>query len=209
MDVLNATVLVVTVGNGDAYNLGSDLAARLAFALREHSTSGKQRPLGVNNLSNKYFRTPLVHGARAARPYLATSDDVLGYRLRSLTARLCRNVAIVATANRQARSAAQRRPSPEVHGCQTSKMGTERALSTRVLAVMDKRPNQRVEYLVKKMAARGRKYWEVLEGPRRTDTRLGPEPTAPQLGQIDWGGLLHTINPMPLEDGWRAKRCTF
>ncbi len=49
---------------------GRDMSAWLGLVPREHSTGGKQRLLGISERGNKYLRTLLIHGARAALPYL-------------------------------------------------------------------------------------------------------------------------------------------
>lgn len=102
---LNATALVAAVGNGAAFDKGRDMAAWLGLVPREYSTGGKQRLLGISKRGNKYLRTLLIHGARAALPYLAARDDALGSWLRSLLARVHRNVVVVALANKLARIA--------------------------------------------------------------------------------------------------------
>ena len=102
---LNATALVAAVGNASAFTRGRDLAAWLGLTPREHSTGGKQRLLGISKRGNKYLRTLLIHGARAALPHLAQRPDALGHWLRSLLARAHRNVVIVALANKLARMA--------------------------------------------------------------------------------------------------------
>jgi len=102
---LNATALVAAVGNGAAFDKGRDMAAWLGLVPRQYSTGGKQRLLGISKRGNKYLRTLLIHGARAALPYLAARDDALGCWLRALLARVHRNVAVVALANKLARIA--------------------------------------------------------------------------------------------------------
>jgi transposase len=103
--VLNATALVAAVGDGSAFSKGRDFAAWLGLTPRECSTGGKQRLLGISKRGNKYLRTLLIHGARAALPYLAERSDALGGWLRSLLARAHRNVVVVALANKLARMA--------------------------------------------------------------------------------------------------------
>jgi transposase len=102
---LNATALVAAVGNGAAFDRGRDMAAWLGVVPRQHSTGGKQRLLGISKRGNKYLRTLLIHGARAALPYLAGRPDALGSWLRTLLARAHRNVVVVALANKLARIA--------------------------------------------------------------------------------------------------------
>ena len=102
---LNATALVSAVGNGAAFAKGRDMAAWLGLTPREYSTGGKQRLLGISKRGNKYLRTLLIHGARAALPHLADRPDALGRWLRELLARAHRNVVVVALANKLARFA--------------------------------------------------------------------------------------------------------
>lgn len=102
---LNATALVAAVGNGAAFDKGRDMAAWLGLVPRQHSTGGKQRLLGISKRGNKYLRTLLIHGARAALPHLAARGDALGSWLRTLLARAHRNIAVVALANKLARMA--------------------------------------------------------------------------------------------------------
>jgi transposase len=102
---LNATALVAAVGTASAFTRGRDLAAWLGLTPREYSTGGKQRLLGISKRGNKHLRTMLIHGARAALPYLARRYDARGRWLQSLLARAHRNVVVVALANKMARMA--------------------------------------------------------------------------------------------------------
>lgn len=71
----------------------------------DHTTGGKPRLLGISKRGNKYLRTLLIHGARAALPSLARSSTPLGMWLRNLLARRHRNTVVVALANKLARIA--------------------------------------------------------------------------------------------------------
>jgi transposase len=102
---LNATALVAAVGNAAAFDKGRDLAAWLGLVPREYSTGGRQRLLGISKRGNKYLRTLLIHGARAALPHLAARSDALGAWLRDLLGRAHQNVVVVALANKLARFA--------------------------------------------------------------------------------------------------------
>jgi transposase len=64
--VINATALLAAVGDGSAFAKGRDLAAWLGLTPRQHSTNGKTKLLGISTRGNKYLRTQLIHGARAA-----------------------------------------------------------------------------------------------------------------------------------------------
>lgn len=102
---LIATAMVAAVGNGAAFAKGRDMAAWLGLTPREYTTGGRQRLLGISKRGNKYLRTQLIHGARAALPSLAKRHDPLGQWLARLLSRAHRNVAVVALANKLARIA--------------------------------------------------------------------------------------------------------
>jgi transposase len=104
--VLNATALVAAVGNASSFNRARDLGAWLGLVPRQFTTGGKSRLLDITKRDNVYLRTLLVHGARAAMPSLSQSDTPIGQWLRALLSRgTHRNVAIVALANKLARTA--------------------------------------------------------------------------------------------------------
>jgi len=103
--VLNATALVAAIGTGESFARGRDLAAWLGLVPRQVTTGGKPRLTGITKRGNKYLRKLLVHGARAALPSLATSATPLGHWLRGLIARVHKNAAVVALANKLARIA--------------------------------------------------------------------------------------------------------
>lgn len=103
--VLNATALVAAVGDGTTCAKARDLGAWLGLVPRQHTTGGKPRLLGISKRGNKYLRTLLIHGARAALPSLAQSQTRLGAWLRNLLARRHRNTVVVALANKLARIA--------------------------------------------------------------------------------------------------------
>ena len=69
--VINATALLAAVGDASAFAKGRDLAAWLGLTPRQHSTGGKTKLLGISKRGNKYLRTQLIHGARAAMVHFA------------------------------------------------------------------------------------------------------------------------------------------
>ena len=101
--VLNATALVAAIGNGETFARGRDLAAWLGLVPRQATTGGRPRLLGISKRGNKYLRKLLIHGARAAMPFLARSATALGAWLRGLLARAHPNTVVVALANKLAR----------------------------------------------------------------------------------------------------------
>ncbi len=102
---LNATALVAAVGDAASFRRGRDLGAWLGLVPRQNTTGGKPRLLGISKRGNKYLRTLLIHGARAALPSLAKGETTLGVWLRSLLARCHQNTVVVALANKLARIA--------------------------------------------------------------------------------------------------------
>ena len=103
--VLNATALVAAVGDARTFARARDLSAWLGLVPRQATTGGRPRLLGITKRGNKYLRTLLSHGARAALPSLATTGGSLGNWLRGLSARAHRNTVIVALASKLARIA--------------------------------------------------------------------------------------------------------
>ena len=103
--VLNATALIAAIGQGESFARGRDLAAWLGLVPRQVTTGGKPRLVGISKRGNKYLRKLLIHGARAALPTLLESATPLGAWLRGLVARMHKNAAVVALANKLARMA--------------------------------------------------------------------------------------------------------
>ena len=100
-----ASALVAAVGQAESFERGRDLAAWLDLVPRQFTTGGKPKLLGISKRGNKYLRRQLIHGARAALPYVAERDTPLGRWAKGLVSRAHRNVAIVAFANKLARIA--------------------------------------------------------------------------------------------------------
>ena len=102
---INATALVAAVGDARAFARGRDMAAWLGLVPRQVTTGGRPKLLGISKRGNRYLRKNLVHGARAALPYLAARDTPLGKWLQGLLARAHKNTVVVALANKLARIA--------------------------------------------------------------------------------------------------------
>jgi len=101
--VLIASALIAAVGRAETFEHGRDLAAWLGLVPRQSTTGGKPKLLGISKRGNKYLRTLLIHGARAAFPHLMQKDTPLGRWLKSLLSRSHKNVAVTALANKLAR----------------------------------------------------------------------------------------------------------
>jgi transposase len=102
---LVSTALVASIGNGITFHKGRDLAAWLGLVPRQHSTGGKTRLLGISKLGNEYLRRMFLHGARSVVAQIGRNPSPLGLWLANLSARSHRNVAVVALANKMARTA--------------------------------------------------------------------------------------------------------
>ena len=98
--MLNATALSAAIGDGRTFARGRDLAAWLGLVPRQITTGGKPRLVGISKRGNCYLRKLLIHGARAALPTLSKSETPLGGWLRALLARVHKNAAVVALANK-------------------------------------------------------------------------------------------------------------
>jgi transposase len=65
---INATALAAAVVDARALQRGRDMAAWLGLTLRQMTTVGKPRLLGISKRGNRYLRKNLNHGARAVLP---------------------------------------------------------------------------------------------------------------------------------------------
>ncbi len=102
---MTATALVATVGSGEQFARGRDLAVSLGLTPKQHSTGGKERLLGISKRGDPYVRKLLIHGARSVIYHAQNKDDGLSRWVLSLVARSHINVASVALANKTARIA--------------------------------------------------------------------------------------------------------
>jgi transposase len=103
--VMNATALVAAIGTGEAFKRGRDLAAWLGLVPKQRTTGGKPKLGAITKRGNRYLRKLLIHGARAALPWLVRGQTPLGAWLRRLLARAHTNTVVVALANKLARIA--------------------------------------------------------------------------------------------------------
>ena len=99
--VLTATALVATMGEANSFKSGREFAAFVGLVPRQSGTGGKIKLLGISKRGDTYLRTLLIHGARAA---MFKAKDK-GAWSEALLQRCPTNVAIVALANKMARTA--------------------------------------------------------------------------------------------------------
>lgn len=102
---ITATALAASVGDGQQFQRGRDLSAWLGLPPGQHSSGGKDRLLGMSKRGDRYLRTLLIHGARAAIRSAADKTDPRSRWITAVAARRHKNVAAVALANKNARIA--------------------------------------------------------------------------------------------------------
>ena len=103
--VLTATALVAAVGDAGEFRNGREMAAWLGLVPRQHSTGGRAVLLGISKRGDRHLRALLVHGARAAPYRAARRGDRRSQWAVAIQARRGANVAAVALANKNARTA--------------------------------------------------------------------------------------------------------
>ncbi len=107
--ILTATALAATVGDGQNFRNGRQLAAYLGLVPRQASSGGKDRLLGISKRGDGYLRSLLIHGARAVihhiRRRLKAGRPGGNPWVEQLLLRCHVNEAAVALANKMARTA--------------------------------------------------------------------------------------------------------
>ena len=98
--LLSATAAVATMGDAKAFKSGREFAAWLGLVPQQSGTGGRVRLLGISKRGDKYLRTLLIHGARAVLTHSKSPPEWLT----ELMKRRPKNVAVVAMANKMART---------------------------------------------------------------------------------------------------------
>ena len=102
---LTATALVAAVGDATEFHNGREMAAWLGLVPRQRTTGGRPRLLGISRRGNRPLRTLLIHGARSALRAAHRREDRRSRWAVGVEGRRRRNVAAVALANKNARTA--------------------------------------------------------------------------------------------------------
>ena len=100
-----ATALVAAVGDGSAFGNGRELAAWVGMVPRQRSTGGRTVLLGISKRGDRYLRSLLIHGARAALRGASRRTDRRSQWALAVQRRRGTNVATVALANKTLRTA--------------------------------------------------------------------------------------------------------
>ena len=100
-----ATILAAVLGNGAEFKNGRHFAAFLGLVPKQHSSGDKNKLLGISKGGDTYIRTILIHGARAVVNCSGKKRDLYSRWINNLKTRVACNVAVVALANKMARTA--------------------------------------------------------------------------------------------------------
>lgn len=100
---LTATAVVAAVPNANEFKNGRHMSAWLGLVPRQSSSGDKQVLLGISKRGDRYLRTLLIHGARAALSHYKKTETGYGRWLVERKTTLSFNKAAVALANKNAR----------------------------------------------------------------------------------------------------------
>lgn len=100
-----ASALVAAAGDGRAFASGREFAAWLGLTPRQFSTGGRTRLGGISKRGDRSLRALLIHGARAALRVADKREDRRSRWAVSVQGRRGTNIAAVALANKNARTA--------------------------------------------------------------------------------------------------------
>jgi transposase len=102
---ITATALVAAAGDAKCFKNGRQFAAWIGLVPRQRSSGGRSRLLGISKRGDRYLRTLLIHGARAALGRIRGKQDPRSLWLLKARERHHPNVVAVALANKNARIA--------------------------------------------------------------------------------------------------------
>ena len=100
---LVATAVVAAIGNAQEFTSGRQLSAWLGLVPRQYSSGNRNLLLGISKRGDRYLRTILIHGARAALCRAVRKRDQRSAWASRLRLRRGTNVAAVALASKNAR----------------------------------------------------------------------------------------------------------
>lgn len=100
---VTATALVAAVGDRTCFKNGRQFAAWLGLVPKQRSSGGRTQLLGISKRGDRYLRTLMIHGARAALARAGGKLDAKSAWLQKLRQRHNPNTAAVALANKNAR----------------------------------------------------------------------------------------------------------
>ena len=102
---LSASAYLVAVGSGQQFSQGRQVSAWLGLVPRQYGSGGQMQLKGITKGGDRYLRSLLIHGARAAITRTKDRDSPLIRWIEPVIARRGFNKAVVALANKNARIA--------------------------------------------------------------------------------------------------------
>ena len=102
---LIATALVASVGDGQQFGQGRQMAAALGLTPKQYSSGHREILGGISKRGDVYLRSILIHGARSVVSHAKHKEDRLSRWMTELAKRRHPNVAAVAVANKTVRMA--------------------------------------------------------------------------------------------------------
>ena len=100
---VTATALIAAVGDRSCFKNGRQFAAWLGLVPKQRSSGGRARLFGISKRGDRYLRTLMIYGARAALSRASGKQDPRSLWLGKMRQRRHPNVAAVALANKNAR----------------------------------------------------------------------------------------------------------
>jgi transposase len=100
---VTATALIAAMGDRSCFKNGRQFAAWLGLVPKQRSSGGRVRLFGISKRGDRYLRTLMIHGARAALSRASGKQDPRSLWLGKIRQRRHPNVAAVALANKNAR----------------------------------------------------------------------------------------------------------
>ena len=100
---VTATALIAAVGDRSCFKNGRQFAAWLGLVPKQRSSGGRARLFGISKRGDRYLRTLMIHGARAALSRATGKQDPRSLWLGKMRQRRHPNVVAVALANKNAR----------------------------------------------------------------------------------------------------------
>ena len=100
-----ATALLAAVGDVSTFRNGREMSAWLGLVPRQCSTGGRSVLFGISKRGDTYLRTLLIHGARSVVRIAGKKSDKRSHWVTTLAARRGKNIAAVALANKNVRTA--------------------------------------------------------------------------------------------------------
>jgi transposase len=101
---LTASAVLATVVDARTFRTGREFAAFLGLVPRQSGTGGRVRLLGISKRGDSYLRTLLIHGARTVLSWQTRPGRQLDPWLAGVLSRRPKNLAVVALANKMART---------------------------------------------------------------------------------------------------------